>query len=88
MCTRAVLRVLAQLKESVTGGDIYCFGGAGLANSLMARSLVDEYYLMVTPQLFGDGKRLFGPGLPRLDLALSSAKVLDVGSVLLHYLPK
>src|SRR3546814_7714240 len=38
-------------------GDLYLFGGAGLAHSIVALDLVDEYRLMVTPDLFGDGKR-------------------------------
>jgi dihydrofolate reductase len=76
---------VARLKRSVTGGDIYSFGGAGLAKSLMSEGLVDEYYLMVTPNVQGDGKRLFGTGLPQVGLELMEARPLDVGSVILHY---
>jgi dihydrofolate reductase len=76
--------VVAALKQSAPG-DIYSFGGAGLANSLMALDLVDEYRLMVLPQVFGDGKRLFSPGLPRLALKLIETKPLDTGAVILHY---
>ena len=76
---------VSDLKGSVTGGDIYSFGGAGLAQSLMKEDLVDEYYLMVTPHLFGDGKRLFDEGLPDVSLELIQARTLDVGSVILHY---
>jgi len=76
---------VGRLKTTVAGGDIYCFGGAGLANSLMARDLVDEFRLMVTPSVFGGGKRLFAEGLPRLALTLVEAKPLDAGSVILHY---
>lgn len=76
---------VAKLKKSVTGGDIYSFGGAGLAKSLMSEGLVDEYYLMVTPNVQGDGMRLFGTGLPKASLELVEARPLDVGSVILHY---
>lgn len=76
---------LTRLKRSVTGGDIYSFGGAGLAKSLMSEGLVDEYYLMVTPNVQGDGTRLFGTGLPKASLELVEARPLDVGSVILHY---
>ena len=65
--------------------DIYSFGGAGLANSLVALELPDEYRLMVTPDIFGDGKRLFEPGLPRLKLELVESRALDTGAVILHY---
>ena len=76
---------VARLKAEVTGGDIYCFGGAGLANSLMAEDLVDEYRLMVTPSLLGGGKRLFGDDRPKVGLTLVESRALDVGSVILHY---
>jgi dihydrofolate reductase len=75
---------VARLKQEVAG-DLYSFGGAGLANSLVALDLVDEYRLMVTPVLLGDGKRLFETGRPDLALTLIEAKPLDVGSVILHY---
>lgn len=75
---------VARLKQDVAG-DIYCFGGAGIANSLVALDLVDEYRLMVTPVLLGDGKRLFETGRPQLALTLLEARTLDVGSVVLHY---
>jgi dihydrofolate reductase len=77
--------VVIELKRSVKGGDVYSFGGAGLAKSLMSEGLVDEYYLMVTPNLQGDGKRLFGAGIPKSDLELLETRLLDVGSVILHY---
>jgi dihydrofolate reductase len=75
---------IGRLKATVDR-DIYCFGGAGLANSLVRLDLVDEYRLMLTPELFGDGKRLFEPGLPRLALSLIESRPLDTGAVILHY---
>ena len=75
---------VARLKAT-PGGDIYSFGGAGLANSLVALDLPDEYRVMVAPLLLGDGKRLFGPGLPRFVLNLIEARPLDTGAVILHY---
>lgn len=76
---------VAALKRSVAQGDIYSFGGAGLAQSLMREGLVDEHYLMVTPNLLGDGKRLFGAGIAKGELELIQARPLDIGSVILHY---
>jgi len=76
---------VAKLKETATDGDIYCFGGAGLAKSLMLENLVDEYYLMVMPKVLGGGKRLFDTGIPRIDLKLINSRRLDVGSMILHY---
>lgn len=74
-----------RLKRSVQGGDIYSFGGGGLANSLIREGLVDEFRLMVTPSIAGDGVRLFGHNLPRLALELIEVRPLDVGSFIVHY---
>ncbi|MCC7276104.1 MAG: dihydrofolate reductase family protein, partial [Alphaproteobacteria bacterium] len=49
--------------KAAPGGDLYLFGGAGIANSAVALDLVDEYRLMLTPGIMGDGKRLFESGL-------------------------
>jgi dihydrofolate reductase len=75
---------IARLKAQTTG-DLYMFGGAGIANSVMALDLVDEYRLMITPDLLGDGKRLFADGRPRLALALVESRPLDTGAVILRY---
>jgi hypothetical protein len=40
---------------------------------------------MVTPNLLGDGKRLFGAGIAKGELELIQARPLDIGSVILHY---
>jgi len=69
------------------GKDILSFGGAGLAHSLIAQDLVDEYRLMVTPLLLGGGLRLFPDGVRR-DLELVEQKALDVGSLILRYAAK
>jgi dihydrofolate reductase len=71
--------------KSEAPGDLFSFGGAGIANSLVALDLVDEYRLMATPTLLGDGKRLFEPGLPRLALSLIETRPLNTGAVILHY---
>ena len=75
---------VGRLKREVPG-DIFAFGGAGLANSIVGLDLVDEYRLMVTPVLFGDGKRLFETGRPKIPLTLIETRPLDTGSVILHY---
>lgn len=75
---------VARLKAE-DGGDLFMFGGAGIAQSFVARDLFDEYRLMVTPNLFGDGQRLFEPGFDRIDLKLIETRPLDTGAVILHY---
>ncbi|WP_072369048.1 dihydrofolate reductase family protein [Hyphomicrobium sp. NDB2Meth4] len=75
---------MARLKREVDG-DVFCFGGAGIANSLMRADVIDEYRFMVTPSIFGGGKRLFEPGMPEMDLKLIDSMRLDTGAVVLRY---
>lgn len=75
---------LAELK-SQPGGDVVAFGGANLARNLMKRDLVDEFRLMVTPDVFGGGKSLFAGNDIRLRLAMLSSRAMDTGAVILHY---
>jgi dihydrofolate reductase len=76
---------IAALKREVTGGDIFAFSGAGAAETLFGAGLVDEFWLMITPELFGDGKRLFREGRPPSTMRLVDSRTLDVGSVILRY---
>lgn len=76
---------VARLKREVTGGDIFAFGGSGLANSLLALDVVDEFWLMVTPELHGAGEPFFRPGRPAAQMTLIECRPLDVGSVILRY---
>lgn len=75
---------VTRLKREAAG-DIFAFGGAGLSHSLLALDLVDEFWLMVTPQLYGDGKPLFRGGRPEVPMRLIESRALDVGSVILRY---
>ena len=75
---------VAELKQTASG-DIFSFGGAGLAHSLTERDLIDEYRLMIAPDLFGGGPRLFAPGFERQRLTLLESRTLDTGAVILHY---
>jgi dihydrofolate reductase len=75
---------VARLKDSAEG-DIYAFGGAGLARSLIADNLVDEYRLLVTPHLLGNGLPLFKTGFGQINLELIESRSLDTGAVILHY---
>lgn len=76
----AVARLKAEEEK-----DLFMFGGAGIANSFMKLDLIDEYRLMVTPSLLGDGKRLFDGGTDRLGLTLAETLPLDTGAVILTY---
>jgi hypothetical protein len=39
---------------------------------------------MVLPEIFGVGRRLFAPGLPRLALKFVETTPFDTGAVILH----
>jgi len=52
---------VGKLKEQFAG-DIMVAGSGRLAQSLLARDLVDRLHLMVFPVLLGEGKRLFADG--------------------------
>ena len=67
------------------GGEIRIWGSTEVVETLARHDLVDEYRLMVTPDLFGEGTRLFEKGRGRLALTLLEAKPLDTGAVILHY---
>ena len=79
---------LSQLVYSLKnqlGKNIYCDGGAEIANELIKNNSVDEYIISVIPILLGDGIRLFKDGRPEEKLKLVSTKQFDKGLVQLHY---
>ena len=66
---------LAGLKQQ-DGGDILVSGSAQVVQTLVRHGLVDEWRLMVFPEVLGEGKRLFDGGLPRRKLKLTDDKPL------------
>ena len=77
---------IAALKQEA-GNPIVCFGGAGLAQSLAAADLIDEYRLMLAPYTLGGGKRLFADGVAQ-GFALVDSHRTDVDSLILTYARK
>ena len=79
---------LTQLVNSLkqqSGKNIYCDGGAEIANQLMQNNLVDEYIISVIPILLGDGIKLFQEGRPKQKIQLVSVDQFDKGLTQLHY---
>lgn len=60
-------------------------GGAGLAATLMAAGLVDEYRVYVAPVVLGGGKPFFPPGVAINDLRLLETETFGGGVVMLRY---
>lgn len=77
---------VARLKAS-KGGDIFVFGSADFASTLISNGLVDEYRIGINPVLLGAGVPLFKGGFDRTGLRLLSVKPLKSGVVILHYAP-
>jgi len=73
-----------RLKQSFAG-DIIAVGGITLAASLLAEDLVDEYRLLLMPQLFGAGHSLFKQAHAPIALALRDVRCMDTGAVRLTY---
>jgi dihydrofolate reductase len=79
------LSQLVNVLKSQPGKNIYCDGGAEIANVLIKNNLVDEFIISVIPILLGDGIKLFKDGRPELKLELVSTKQFDKGLTQLHY---
>lgn len=77
---------VAKLKER-GGGDIFVFGSADLASTLLRHGLVDEIRLGINPVILGTGTPLFKGGPERVSLKLLEVRTLKSGVVILHYEP-
>lgn len=76
--------VVRRLKAQ-PGGDIGVHGSVELAQSLLARGLVDELRLVVGPVFGFSGRKLWPETDDVCRLELVSATATPSGSVLLHY---
>ena len=77
---------VARLKRETTK-DIFLFGSADLAASLIPHGLFDEFRIGVSPHILGGGTPLFRAAGERLKLHLLDAKALSTGIVILRYRP-
>jgi dihydrofolate reductase len=64
--------------------DIFLFGSADLAASLMPRGLIDEFRIAVNPIILGGGTPLFKAS-ERVKLKLLDSRTLSTGVVILRY---
>jgi len=71
--------------KNQNGKDIAIFGSSDLALSLIEGNLIDEFRIIISPTVIGDGKSLFAGVGHRLHLKLIKSKVFDSGNVLLYY---
>jgi dihydrofolate reductase len=59
--------------------------GAGLAHSLLAAGVIDEYRLVINPVLAGQGLNIFREFPGPIDLHLTGAQAFGTGAVLHVY---
>jgi dihydrofolate reductase len=77
---------VARLKRN-SAKDIFLFGSADLAATLIPHGLIDEFRIAVNPIILGGGTPLFKQG-ERVKLKLLDSKALSSGVVILRYAPR
>ncbi len=81
-----VAQAVATLKAQVDG-DIMVLGSGDLVQTLMKHNLIDEYILLITPIVFGTGRRLFPEGAAHIALKLVDSKTTTTGVIIATYQP-
>jgi dihydrofolate reductase len=79
-----VARQVADLKRRYAR-EIQVHGSGGLAQTLIANDLVDEYQLWFYPVVLGTGKRLFASGTVPAALTLADTRTTSTGVVVSTY---
>jgi dihydrofolate reductase len=77
---------VAKLKEQ-PGDELQVHGSSGLAQTLIAHDLIDEYRLLVYPVHLGTGKKLFRDDTPPAALNLIDATTTSAGVLIARYEP-
>lgn len=78
-----MIEEISKLKNQ--SGNNLSIGGLSIASTLTKLGLIDEYFFVVQPIIFGKGKQLFENLNNRVDLKLMDAKVFSSGVVAKHY---
>jgi dihydrofolate reductase len=85
MFSAGVPATVARLKRD-SAKDIFLFGSADLAASLIPHGLIDEFRIAVNPVILGGGTPLFKHG-EKVRLKLIDSRPLTNGIVILRYVP-
>jgi dihydrofolate reductase len=81
---RDVVMEVPELKRRYAR-EVQVHGSCGLAQTLIAHDLVDEYRLLTFPVVLGTGKRLFGVGAVPATLRLVRSSTTSTGTVISVY---
>lgn len=82
-----IVEEINQLKN-LEGGDIIAYGGAKFVSSLIKNHLIDEYYIMINPNIIGTGLSIFNEIGAQIPLELNECVKFDCGIAVLKYLKK
>ena len=81
---RDVVKEVPGLKQRFAR-EVQVHGSCGLAQTLIANDLIDEYRLLTFPVILGTGKRLFGAGAVPASLTLVRSHTTGSGVVVSVY---
>jgi dihydrofolate reductase len=84
LVTGDAVEAVSMLKQQ-PGKDLFVFGSANLAATLIQNDLIDEFRVMVNPVVLGRGTPLFQKIQQPLKLKLLKTKPFQNGNVLLYY---
>lgn len=89
---KEILKMKHENDDNEVQEKVISISGANLASSLMKMRLIDEYWFLVHPVIYGKGKRLFedvaNPFIDNknINLKLIETMQLDSGVIVLHYI--
>ncbi len=81
----AGLAETVEAERAKSGRDMVIFAGARFAQTAIRADLIDEYWLLTLPMLFGGGLRLFENHGLRRKFMLDECRAMDTGAVLTRY---
>ncbi|MFD4431829.1 dihydrofolate reductase family protein [Nocardia sp. NPDC058497] len=76
--------VVTELKATGTG-EILANSSPTVIKDLLAADLIDRLYLLICPEIAGDGQRLFDDGLPDSRWTITHHEVGELGEIALTY---
>jgi len=79
-----VVEGVRRLKAS-EGPELHVWGSHELLQALIAAELIDEYRMWISPVVLGEGKRLFGNGVPPRGLTLVETRSTPRGVLVNRY---